>query len=858
MKRNNTILLLLLFVCSFVPAKQFPYQNEKLSPEERVTDLLNRMTLDEKIAQIRHIHSWDILNRQELDQKKLAQFCQGTAWGFVEGFPLTSENCKRNFYQIQKYMVEETRLGIPVFICAESLHGLVQEGATIYPQNVALGSTFNPDLAYQRAAGISAELHYTGVNQVLGPCIDVVRELRWGRVEESFGEDPILCGKMAVAEVKGYLDNGISPMLKHYGPHGSPTGGLNLASVDCSVPDLFDIYLKPFEMVISQTPVMAVMSSYNAWNREPNSSSYFLMTEVLRNRFGFKGYTYSDWGVVDMLKTFHRTARGRSEAATQVLTAGLDVEASSQNFAVLKQLVDKKELDVKYVDQAVSRVLYAKFKMGVFDDLYSEKGQSIPSLHSKENIRLSRQIADESIVLLKNDNNLLPLRTDIIKSIAVIGPNADEVQFGDYTWSKEKKDGVTPLQGIMNLTGNKIKINYAKGCSISSLDESGIQEAVETAQKSDVAIVIVGSSSTAFVRHSKLASTSGEGIDLHDISLTGVQEKLIKAIHSTGKPVVVVLVTGKPFAIPWVKSNIPAILCQWYAGEEAGNSLADVLFGNINPSGKIPFSFPQSTGHLPCYYNHLSTDKGYYKSPGSYDKPGRDYVFASPDPLWAFGHGMSYTSFEYLSANTDKSRYHQNDTIHVKVSLKNNGTLNGKEVVQLYIRDLVSTVMTPVKMLKDFKKSELKPGEIKEITLSIPVSELYLTDQQGNKYFEAGEFELQIGTASDDIKHRVYIAVGEERNLHNSGIVQDSQNLPESKKIIRITGIVRDLQATPVPGVSITASSGNIKSTTDEAGEFIIEAGEFDLLTFSRKGFSSRTVAVDGQQNINVKLNYGH
>jgi beta-glucosidase len=321
---------------------------------------------------------------------------------------------------------------------------------------------------------------------------------------------------------------------------------------------------------------------------------------------------------------------------------------------------------------------------------------------------------------------------------------------------------------------------------------------------------------------------------------------------------VVVLVTGKPFAIPWVKSNIPAILCQWYAGEEAGNSLADVLFGNINPSGKIPFSFPQSTGHLPCYYNHLSTDKGYYKSPGSYDKPGRDYVFASPDPLWAFGHGMSYTSFEYLSANTDKSRYHQNDTIHVKVSLKNNGTLKGKEVVQLYIRDLVSTVMTPVKMLKDFKKSELKPGEIKEITLSIPVSELYLTDQQGNKYFEAGEFELQIGTASDDIKHRVYIAVGEERNLHNLGIVQDSQNLPESKKIIRISGIVRDVQATPVPGVGITASSGNIKSTTNEAGEFIIEAGEFDLLTFSRKGFSSRTVAVDGQQNINVKLNYGH
>lgn len=397
-------------------------------------------------------------------------------------------------------------------------------------------------------------------------------------------------------------------------------GGLNLASVDCGVRDLFDIYLKPFETVLAQTRVMAVMSSYNAWNRIPNSASRFMLTDILRHRFGFRGYVYSDWGVVAMLKYFHKTAKDDYQAACQALEAGLDVEASSPCFNTLAEHVRNGEFDIRYIDQAVKRVLRAKFECGLFEDPYQDKATFRLPLRAKESIRVSRQIADESTVLLKNEENLLPLNMNRLKSIAVIGPNADCVQFGDYTWSKNKNDGVTPLQGIRQLVGKRVKVNYAKGCSLASMDTTGIAEAVRTVYDSDVAVVFVGSSSTAFIRHSAEPSTSGEGIDLSDISLTGAQELLIRSVYATGRPVVVVLVAGKPFAIPYVKEHIPAILAQWYAGEEAGNSIADILFGRVNPSGKLTFSFPQSTGHLPVFYNYLPTDKGYYKEPGTYEK----------------------------------------------------------------------------------------------------------------------------------------------------------------------------------------------------------------------------------------------
>ena len=832
-----------------------PYKNPNLPIEERVEDLLGRMTIDEKIAQIRHIHSSDIFNGQELDPQKLSNMAGDIAWGFVEGFPLTGDNCARYMRPIQKYMVEETRLGIPVFTVAESLHGVVHDDNTVYPQNIALGSTFTPQLAREKAHHIANDLHSMGFKQVLAPCIDAVRDLRWGRVEESYGEDPYLCGLFAIEEVDGYLESGISPMLKHYGPHGNPLSGLNLASVECGLRDLHEIYLKPFEMVVKNTGILAVMSSYNSWNHVPNSASHYLLTEVLRNQWGFKGYVYSDWGAIEMLKSMHRTARNSSEAAIQAITAGLDVEASSRCYPFLKGLVEKGVIDESVIDTAVRRVLYAKFASGLFDDPYGNRYEQ-NKRHTPESVRLSKAIADESTVLLKNENNLLPLDPKRLKSIAVIGPNADQIQFGDYTWSRNNKDGITPLQGIKSRVGKNTTVRYAKGCSLASLDTSGIAEAVEAARQSEVAVIFGGSTSAAFVRDGYKNSTCGEGFDLNDLNLTGAQTQLIRAVYDTGTPVILVLVTGKPFAIEWEKNNLPAILVQWYAGEQAGNSIADILFGRVNPSGRLTFSFPRSTGHLPVYYNYLPSDRGFYHNPGSYDAPGRDYVFSSPTALYSFGYGLSYTSFVYKNLTTDRDKYGLTDTIKATVEVKNIGKRTGKEVVQLYVRDKVSTYVTPIRQLRDFLKIELKPGESRIVHLQVPVAELYLVDEQNHRFVEPGEFIIEAGQSSDNIILTKSVVVGEPSTIGDEEVVV--AYTPKSSRQIQIKGEVRDIQATLVPGMLvIEKSTGKTLAKTDDRGRFQVTTGNHEFLVFKKQGYRTAETEVNNRSVINMTVNYG-
>lgn len=849
------IAVLLLVVSGFGKAQEaVKYKDVSLPVEERVEDLVKRMTLDEKIAQIRHIHAYSIMENGKIDEEKLEKMIGGQNYGFIEAFTLPGKECLALMKEVQKYMREKTRLGIPVFALTESLHGSVHDGSTIFPQSIALGSTFHPALAYEMTTAISEELLAQGITQSLSPDIDVCRDLRWGRVEECFGEDPFLVSRMGVAQVKGYLDKGVSPMIKHFGAHAEPQGGLNLASVSCGQRDLLSIFLKPFEAVVKETGVWAVMSSYNSWNHEPNSSSHYLMTELLRNQWGFKGYIYSDWGSIGMLHYFHHTAQNGADAAIQALTAGLDAEASDNSYGELKQLVESGILDERYIDLAVSRVLRAKFAMGLFERVVGEEDYD-KTVHKEEHVALARKIAEESIVLMKNENNILPLQMDKLKSIAVIGPNANQVQFGDYTWSRDNKDGITLLEALKKKYGNQVQLNYAKGCDLVTDNKDGFAQAVEAARQSDVSIVVVGSASASLARDYNNA-TCGEGFDLSDLTLTGVQEELVKAVSETGKPVVVVLLSGKPFAIPWMKENIPGILVQWYPGEQGGMALADVLTGDVNPSGHLNFSFPQSVGHLPCFYNYLPTDKGFYHRPGEKNKPGKDYVFSSPKSLWAFGHGLSYTDFEYLSAATSKEDYSLDDVIEVTVNIRNTGSYDGMEVPQVYVRDVVSSVVMPVQELKGFEKVLIKKGETKQVTIHIPVSELALYDKNLKKVVEPGAFELQIGRASDDIRIKKMITVERASEKYIPTLKDKEKKTLSAKTVMAVPvvvkGEVRDVQANLLPGLTVRV--GNKETMTDAKGEYSIPAVSTDTLVVGGNGIKTEFIPIEGRQVINVRV----
>ena len=748
--RKLALILFTLTISFAVFAQQngklLPYKNSKLTTEKRTVDLLKRMTLHEKILQLQHIQ-----DATSIDTLK------GFSIGSIMNTNSTALEVYKQNIAIQNYLVNKTRLGIPALTITEALHGVYHGGCTIYPQAIALGSTFNPSLVSQMVEMISLDLQALNIKQVLAPDLDIARELRWGRVEETYGEDPFLIATMGVAYVKMAQKNNIICTPKHFVAHGTPTGGLNLSSVSGGERELRSLYLYPFEKVIKEAKPGSLMNAYSSYDGIPIAASHYYLTDLLRNELGFSGFVISDWDAVKQLYDFHYTASNRADAAQQAIQAGIDLEASSTCFLELEKLVQDKKIDIKYIDLAVSRVLKAKFECGLFDKSLLNDVDLKTVIHSKQSIALAREIADESIVLLKNEQSILPLSPDKYKSIAVIGPNADQFQPGDYSWGRKNEIGISALKGLKNNYGDKVTLNYAQGCDGWSQNKFGFADAINAAKKSDIVVLVVGTSSGTFTDNKN--ATCGEGFDLSDLKLPGVQEDLIKEIKATGKPIVVVLVSGKPLAIPWVKENADAVLLQFYAGEEQGNALADVLFGKVNPSGRLNVSFPQSVGQLPCYYNYKPSDKGLYKVHGTLEKPGRDYVFSSPDALWSFGYGLSYTTFNYENATISKNNVNENDTVFIDVKIKNVGAVEGKEVVQLYVRDVVSSVVTPVKQLKAFDKVDLKAGETKTVRLTLPIFELALINQQMKKVVEPGDFELQIGPASNNIKITKTIAV---------------------------------------------------------------------------------------------------
>ena len=600
-------------------------------------------------------------------------------------------------------------------------------------------------MAYAKTKHISGELNTMGVKQVLSPCIDVARELRWGRVEESFGEDPFLCSAMAVAEVRGYLDHGISPMLKHYGPHGNPSGGLNLASVDCGVRDLFDIYLKPFETVLAQTRVMAVMSSYNAWNRVPNSASHFMLTEILRNKFGFRGYVYSDWGVVAMLKSFHKTAGDDFEAARQALEAGLDVEASSPCFETLAKQVKNGNFDIRYINQAVKRVLRAKFGSGLFEDPFQEKASYHLPLRAKESIQLSRQIADESTVLLKNEGNILPLAKG--KKILLAGPNANSMRClnggWSYSWQGHRADDCaqaynTIYEALCNKYG-KENIIYEPGVTYAPYkndnwwEENAPEIEKSVAAQADVIIACVGENS--------YCETPG---NMNDLTMSTNQRNLVKALAATGKPVVLVLNQGRPRIINDIEPLAKAVVNVMLPGNYGGDALANLLAGDANFSAKMPFTYPK-------YINSLATYD--YKPCENIGQMGGNYNYdAVMDVQWPFGFGLSYTTYNYSNLKVDKSQFTADDELVFTVDVTNTGKVAGKESVLLFSKDMVASSTPDNIRLRNFEKIELQPGETQTVTLKLKGSDLAFVGYDGKWRLEQGDFKVKCGDQWIDLQ----------------------------------------------------------------------------------------------------------
>lgn len=538
---------------------------------------------------------------------------------------------------------------------------------------------------------------------------------------------------------------------KHYAAHGSPEAGINLAPVAGSLRDLYTLYLPPFKAAIAEAGALSVMPAYSEYLDTPASQSKLLLSRVLRDEWDFRGYTYSDYGGVQMLHTFHRTAASPAEAGRLALEAGMDLEAPDdygfgQN---LLDMVASGAISEALIDRAVLRILTVKFLAGLFENPYA-KLDRLAIINCPEHKALAREIAREAIVLLKNDDHLLPLATGL-RSIAVIGPNAAVAQVGDYT--RPAVNAVSPLDGIRASAGPGTTVRYAKGCDLYGGSTAGFDEAIEAARTSDVAIVCIGETSHALGGTGwgldTGGATCGEGYDRSDLHPSGVQEALVCAVVGTGTPTVVVLLNGRPISSEWIAEHVPAILEAWYPGDEGGHALAEILFGAVNPSGKLPISVPRSAGHVPAFYNHKPSAGGYYHRPGTPETPGRDYVFASPTPLWRFGHGLSYTTFAYADLRITPFAIAPDGEVTVRVTVTNTGDRAGQEVVQLYLTDLVSSVTTPVEALKRFAKVALEPGAATTVTFTLGFDELALLDQEMRWVVEPGEFRVAVGTLTE-------------------------------------------------------------------------------------------------------------
>ncbi|MDW8061970.1 MAG: glycoside hydrolase family 3 N-terminal domain-containing protein [Nitrososphaerota archaeon] len=708
------------------------------------------MTLEEKVAQLSSIDVSKLLDGRRFSVDKARELI-GHGIGQItrvsgSRIGLTPREAAEVANAIQKFLREETRLGIPAIVHEECLAGFMAVNATSFPQAINLASTWNPQLVEGVAGVIRIQMRAVGAHQGLAPVLDIARDPRWGRTEETYGEDPYLVACMGVAYIRGLQNSdlryGVIATPKHFVAHGIPEGGRNCAPVHVSPRELREIFMFPFEAAVKEAGALSLMNAYHDIDGVPCAASRELLTNVLRGEWGFQGYVVSDYGAIRMLKTFHLIALDEMDAAIQALEAGIDVELPDRLCygEPLLQAVREGFISEELIDTAVSRILRAKILLGLFEDPYVDV-EKAPSLFDTEEDRmLALQAARESIILLKNDG-ILPIPSSV-KSIAVVGPNAASTRclLGDYSYTVHTRMAtdavriVSVLEGLRNRAPSSCDIGYAIGCDISGESKDGFDEAVTLAEKSDIVVAVLGEVSGLFG-----SGLSGEGNDRVSLKLPGVQEEFVEALHHTGKPLVLVLVNGRPLILDRIVDKCQAVIKAWFPGEEGGNAIADVIFGYYNPAGRLPISIPRETGQIPVYYS---------RRPSSF----RGYVSMDAKPLYPFGYGLSYTNFDYRDLEVSPSRIQPNGYVEVKFKVGNIGTRSGDEVVQLYVHKEVSSVARPIKELKGFKRIPIEVSETKTVRFKLWAEQLAFYDRRMKLTVEPGVYTVMVGSSSEDIR----------------------------------------------------------------------------------------------------------
>lgn len=762
--RTMFALSFILCMVSLSHAEQPVYLNPAEPLHRRVDDLLQRMTLEEKIGQMNMPCSYlDVFGRTHEESQEFArEFTQGNAqrsMGPGGGFftlanHVLTEGTRQQaafFNALQKVATQETRLKIPLLQTEEGTHGLMCADATIFPEGLAIGSSWNPDLVEKIYEIAAREARAVGIHQLFTLVIEPIRDPRLGRNQEAYSEDPYLISRMAKRIVRAIQGDDLTAPDKcvagfcHYPGQSQPVSGLERGAMEISEWTLRRVFLPPWEAAIKEGGALGVMATYPAIDGMATHASSHILTSILRHEFGFEGLVLCEGGGLSTL-VYEGLAQDQQQAGILALQAGVDVgisyEAAYQE--PLKASVEKGLVSQDLLDRAVRRILRQKFRLGLFERPLVDVERAEGIVHAQDHQEVAYRAAREGIVLLKNEDQLLPLSKDV-RSIAVIGPNADHEKnlLGDYTSINVTQDIVTILEGIRSKLGPSTSIRYVQGCDVVGNDLNEIEQARQAAAQADVAIVVVGENEW---RTPGGKGTVGEGYDAATLELTGMQQELVQTVYATGTPTVVVLVNGRPLAIRWIAEHVPAIVEAWCPGEKGGAAVADVLFGDYNPSGRLPITIPRHVGQLPVYYNYPPSKKYWLENAW-----GRPYVDMDPTPLYCFGHGLSYTTFEYSNLRISPKQTGPGGKTHVHVTVTNTGKRAGADVVQLYLNDPISTVSTPVKELRGFEKVWLKPGESTDVHFELGPGDLSLVNRYLERVVEPGEFKVLIGHSSDKI-----------------------------------------------------------------------------------------------------------